>query len=224
MLDPLLEAQRLLIRQVKEWSEILVGYEARNRYEVHDEARRLVARVAEEGAGLGRWLGRQFLGPRRRATLHVLDTGGSEVARIEKPFRWYFQQVVFREDGLPVGTVVRRFGLFVDRFAVLTTDGEELLGIERGFWDHFRFRGTFRATRNGVEVAQIRKEWRGILAEAFTDADLFGIEYTIPSLPAAVKKLLFAATFLIDFTRFENNQRRGWGIGIDLSGGNAVWH
>jgi hypothetical protein len=39
-----------------------------------------------------------------------------------------------------------------------------------------------------------------------------------------VKKLLFAATFLIDFTRFENNQRRGWGIGIDLSGGNAVWH
>jgi hypothetical protein len=93
-----------------------------------------------------------------------------------------------------------------------------LLCIERGFWDHFRFRGTFRATRNGVEVAQIRKEWRGILAEAFTDADLFGIEYTIPSLPAAVKKLLFAATFLIDFTHFENNQRRGAGIGIDLGG------
>ena len=214
MLDSLLDAQRLLIRQVKEWSEILIGYEARNRYEVQDETGRLVARVAEEGSGLGRWLGRQFLGPCRRATLHVLDTGGGEIARIEKPFRWYFQEVVLWENGRPMGTVVRRFGLLVDRFAILTSGGEELLGIERGFWDHFRFRGTFRATRHGVEVARIRKEWRGVLAEAFTDADLFGIEYTIPSLPAAVKKLLFAATFLIDFTHFENNQRRGLHIGV----------
>jgi hypothetical protein len=208
MLDSLLDAQRLLIRQVKEWSEILVGYEARNRYEVQDETGRVVARVAEEGAGFGRWLGRQFLGSCRQATLHVLDEFGGEIARIEKPFRWYFQEVVLWADGRPLGTVVRRFGLLVDQFAILTTDGTELLAIERGFWDHFRFRGTFRATRDGVEVARIRKEWRGILAEAFTDADLFGIEYTIPSIPPAVKKLLFAATFLIDFTHFENNQRR----------------
>jgi hypothetical protein len=214
MLDPLLEAQRLLIRQVKEWSEILVGYEARNRYEVQDEAGRLVARVAEEGSGLGRWLGRQFLGSCRRATLHVLGIGGGEIARIEKPFRWYFQEVVLWENGLPVGKVVRRFSLLVDRFVILATDGDELLVIDRGFWDHFRFRGTFRATRDGVEVARIRKEWRGILAEAFTDADLFGVEFTIPTVPAAVKKLLFAATFLVDFTCFENNQRRGLHIGV----------
>jgi hypothetical protein len=168
MLDSLLDAQRLLIRQVKEWSEILVGYEARNRYEVQDETGRVVARVAEEVAGFGRWLGRQFLGSCRQATLHVLDEFGGEIARIEKPFRWYFQEVVLWADGRPLGTVVRRFGLLVDQFAILTTDGTELLAIERGFWDHFRFRGTFRATRDGVEVARIRKEWRGILAEAFT--------------------------------------------------------
>lgn len=84
MLHSLLDARRLLIRQVKEWSEILIGYEARNRYEVQDETGRLVARVAEEDAGLGRWLGRQFLGSCRRATLHVLDTGGGEIARIRK--------------------------------------------------------------------------------------------------------------------------------------------
>ena len=216
MLDPLLHAQRLMVRQVKEWSEILLGYEARNRYEVQDETGRLVARVAEEGSGLGRWFGRQFLGSCRRATLHVLHADGDEMARIEKPFRWYFQEVVLWENGLPVGTVVRRFSLFVDRFAVLGPDGRQLLGIERGFWDHFRFRGTFRATRNDVEVARIRKEWRGILAEAFTDADLFGIEYALPSVPATVKKLLFAATFLVDFTCFENKPRRGMGIGIEL--------
>jgi hypothetical protein len=214
MLDSLLDAQRLLIRQVKEWSEILIGYEARNRYEVQDETGRVVARVAEEGSGLGRWLGRQFLGAARRATLHVLDGGGGEIARMEKPFRWYFQEVVLWENGLPVGKVVRRFSLFVDRFVVLATDGRELVFIERGFWDHFRFRGTFRVMRDDLEVARIRKEWRGILAEAFTDADLFGIEFVMPAIPAAVKKLLFAATFLVDFTCFENNQRRGIGVSI----------
>lgn len=216
MLDVLASAERLLVRQVKEWSEILLGYEARNRYEVQDETGRVVAQVAEEAAGLGRWLGRQFLGRSRQATLHVLDQSGGEVARIEKPFRWYFQEVVLWEQGRPSGRVVRRFGLLTDRFAVLAPEGGELLAIERGFWDHFRFRGTFRVTRDGREVARIRKEWRGLLAEAFTDADLFGIEFTMPALPPAVKMLLFAATFLIDFTCFENNQRGGIGGGIDL--------
>lgn len=216
MLDSLLDAQRLLIRQVKEWPEILLGYEARNRYEVQDETGRVVARVAEEGSGFGRWLGRQFLGSSRRATLHVLDASGREIARIEKPFRWYFQEMVLWEHGLPAGSVVRRFSLFVDRFAVLAPDGGQMLTIERGFWDHFRFRGTFRVTRSGQEVARIRKEWRGLLAEAFTDADLFGIEYVLPGVPPAVKKLLFAAAFLIDFTCFENNQRSGVGVGIDV--------
>jgi hypothetical protein len=218
MLDSLFQAERLLVRQVKEWSEILLGYEARNRYEVRDETGDVVARVAEEAAGLCRWIGRHFLGSCRRATLHVLDEEGGERARIEKPFRWYFHEVVLWEDDLTVGMVVRRFGLLVDRFVILTSDGEELLSIERGFWDHFRLRGTFRATRNGVEVARIRKEWRGILAESFTDADLFGIEFTMPAIPSAAKKLLFAATFLIDFTCFENNQRGGVNIGIDLGG------
>jgi uncharacterized protein YxjI len=213
MLDSLLGARRLLIQQVKEWSEILLGYEARNRYEVQNENGVVVARVAEEGGGMGRWLGRQFLGKCRQATLHVIDPAGREVARIEKPFRWYFQEVELREEGYPVGTIVRRFAMFTDRFALLDDD-RELLSIERGFLDHFRFRGTFRVTMGGVEVALIRKEWRGLLTEAFTDADRFGIEFTVPDLPVVVRKLLFAATFLIDFTCFENNRRGGFSINL----------
>lgn len=216
MHDSLLDAQRLIVRQVKEWPEILLGYEACNRYEVQDDAGRVVARVAEQGSGFGRWLGRQFLGSCRQATLHVIDASGREITRIEKPFRWYFQEVILWENGLPAGQVVRRFSLFIDRFVVLAPDGGQLLTIERGFWDHFRLRGTFRATRDGVEIARIRKEWRGMLAEAFTDADLFGIEFVMPAVPPAVKKLLFAATFLIDFTCFENNRRMGVGVGIDV--------
>lgn len=223
MLDRLLDARKLLIKQVKEWSEILLGYEARNLYEVMDERGTVIARVAEEGSGFGRWLGRQFLGRCRRATLHVLAPGGGgdggsaggEIARIEKPFRWYFHEVALTEAGRSAGSVVRRFAFFADRFAVLGADGGELITIERGILDHFRFRGTFRVTMGGLDVARITKEWRGVLSEWFTDADLFGIEFTADDLDPAVKKLLFAATFLIDFTCFENNQSRRGILGGD---------
>lgn len=214
MLDSLLDARRLLIQQVKEWSEILLGYEACNRYEVQDEHGHVVALVAEEGTGLGRWLGRQVLGSCRRATLHVMTPSGLEIARIEKPFRWYFHEVELLDGGRSAGAIVRRFSLLTDHFSLRAADGRELLSIERGFLDHFRFRGTFRVAMNGIEVAIIRKEWRGLLAEAFTDADRFGIEFTAADLPMAIRKLLFAATFLIDFTCFENNQPRGVRIGF----------
>jgi len=217
MLDSVVGARRLAIKQVKEWSEILVGYEARNRYEVVDEFGTLLALVAEEGGGFGRWVGRQALGHCRRATLHVLDPSGVEIARIEKPFRWYFHEVSLVEDGRPLGTVVRRLTLTTTRFAVLGPEHTELISIERGYFDHFRFRGTFRVRLGELDVAVIRKEWRGILAEAFTDADRFAIEYTADDLMPVVKKLLFAATFLIDFTCFENNTRRG-GV-IEVLGG-----
>lgn len=208
MLDPLLHARKLLVKQVKEWAEILVGYEARNRYEVMDERGAVVALVAEEGSGIGRWLGRQFLGKCRRATLHVIEPGGRELARIEKPFRWWFHEVSLTEDGRPAGTVKRRWAIFADRFAVVAADGRELVAIERGFLDHFRFRGTFRVTMGGIEIGRVTKEWRGLLSEWFTDADLFGVEFNADDLDPAVKKLLFAATFLVDFTCFEDNQRR----------------
>jgi uncharacterized protein YxjI len=209
VLDTLLGARKLLVRQVKEWSEILLGYEARNHYEVLDEGGSVVARVAEEGSGFGRWLGRQFLGRCRRATLHVLEPGGRELARIEKPFRWYFHEVELAIDGQPAGRIVRRFTIFSDRFALMGADGRELISIERGFFDHFRFRGTFKVTMGGLEVARITKEWRGVLAEWFTDADLFGVEFLADDLDPAVRALLFAGTFLIDFTCFEQNQRSG---------------
>lgn len=38
-------------------------------------------------------------------------------------------------------------------------------------------------------------------------ADVFGIEMQ-PQVPVEVRKLLLVATFLVDFTCFENNQRR----------------
>ena len=209
MLDALVTRRdRLLVVQQKHWSEILVGYETRNRYELRDGGGALLGMALEEGAGFLQWFGRQLFGRCRQATIHLVDDAGGEFASIEKPFRWWFQEATLVEDGRPIGRVVRRFALFRDRFSVQDLAGRDLLLIERTFLDHFRFRGTFRVRLNGVEVALIRKEWRGLLAEWFTDADTFGIEFSEPALDDAIRKLLVAAVFLIDFTCFENNQAR----------------
>jgi len=201
--------RRLLVVQQKHWSEILVGYETRNRFELCDEEGALLGTALEEGGGMLRWVGRQLLGRCRKATVHLLDPTGAEFARIEKPFRWYFQEATLHDGERAVGRVARRFSLLRDRFTVQDLSGRDLLEIERGFFDHFRFRGTFRVRLNGLEVALIRKEWRGLIAEAFTDADTFGVEFTEESLDVDVRKLLVAAVFLIDFTCFENNRGRG---------------
>jgi uncharacterized protein YxjI len=211
------ERRRLLVVQQKHWSEILVGYETRNRFELRDESGALLGMALEEGAGVLRWLGRQVFGRCRKATVHLLDPGGGEFARIEKPFRWYFQEATLHEDGRAIGRVARRFSILRDRFSVQDLTGRDLLEIKRGFLDHFRFRGTFRVRLNGLEVALIRKEWRGLLSEWFTDADTFGVEFTESALDVEVRKLLVAAVFLIDFTCFENNQGRG-GVLFDLAG------
>jgi uncharacterized protein YxjI len=61
---------------------------------------------------------------------------------------------------------------------------------------------TFNVLRSGEEVGKITKKWSGLLKEAFTDADTFGINYQA-DLPAEHKDILLGAVFLIDFVHFE---------------------
>src|SRR5262245_9018441 len=104
LLDALVTRRdRLLVVQQKPWSEILVGYETRNRYELRDASGALLGMALEESSGFLRWIGRQMLGKCRKATIHLVDPAGGELARIEKPFRWYFQEATLVEKGRAVG-------------------------------------------------------------------------------------------------------------------------
>lgn len=201
--------KRFLIRQIKEWGEILVGFESRNRYEITDEAGTMLGYAAEEGGGIGRALGRQFLGSGRPGILHVLDPDGRETARAKKPFTWFFHRVDVEVEGKPLGSVRRRFSILNRKFTVETPTGEELFTI----WSPMFRIWTFRILFRDQEVGVIRKQWGGALKEMFTDADVFGIEYDdLPELEA-VRPLLLFATLLVDLCHFENNQG---GSGLSL--------
>lgn len=195
--------KRILVRQVKEWGEILSGLETRNRYDLFDEAGGAIGQAAELGGGLARLFTRSVLGRCRRATLVILDPSGEESGRGEKPFRFYFHRMEVFEGERKVGAIQRRFSLLHRKFEVENADGEVVLEI---FSPLFRI-WTFKILFHGQEVGVIKKEWGGALREVFTDADSFGVEYLDSPDMERLRTLLLCATFLIDFTCFENNQK-----------------
>lgn len=204
--------RRILVHQIKEWGEILVGFESRNRYELKDEAGQLLGYAAEEGGGFGRAIGRQFFGSGRKATLHVLDAEGKEIARGSKPFTWFFHRIDVFANGVKLGAIERRWSWLHRRFTVENKDGAELFTVESPWLRVWTFKLLFR----GQEVGVIKKQWGGLLKEMFTDADVFGLEYDpMPELEA-VRPLLIFATLLVDLVCFENNQG---GAGSLLLGG-----
>ena len=52
--DLVRERERVLIQQTREWGEILLGFESKNRYELMDEHGRRIGLAAEEAQGFGR--------------------------------------------------------------------------------------------------------------------------------------------------------------------------
>jgi hypothetical protein len=62
--------------------------------------------------------------------------------------------------------------------------------------------------RDGKQrVGRITKQWSGLLREAFTDADFFGVCFPM-DLDINIKACLLLAAFLIDFIFFEKKDNR----------------
>ncbi len=195
---------RVLIRQVKEWAEILLSFETRNRYELRSSSDEVIGYAAEEAQGFSAMLARNFLGPMRATTIHVYDAHRREVLRGEKPFRFYFHRMEVFEGTQKIGAVERRFSILHRIFSVENATGQEVLRIESPL---FRI-WTFKLVDGTREIGRISKQWGGLLREAFSDADTFGIEFPAKGMGDEIRKVLLVATFLVDFVCFENNNRR----------------
>lgn len=198
--------KRVLVKQIKEWGEIFTGFETRNRFDVADENGKVFLHAAEEGGGIGAFFLRSFLGPMRAAKVHLVlsEVASKTVARGEKPFRFYFHRMEAYDGARNVGAIQRRFSILHRIFTVFDAEGRERFTIRSPL---FRI-WTFKVLNGEREVAMISKRWAGLLKEAFTDADVFGVEYEDAALTEDDRFLLLIATFLIDFTCFENNNKR----------------
>ena len=199
-LPVLASTDALVIRQQKEMTEVFTNIETQNRYEVSSSTGEAMYYVAEQSEGAMAFLARNFLKNKRPFTMSVLGIGDRGELTLRRPWRWFFSTLlVHDQSGALLGTIQQRFAFFARRFTVYGSGGEELAELHGPFFRPW----TFRIMVGGQEAGKITKEWSGMLKEAFTDADTFGVQYG-PGMDARLRTLAMAATFLIDFLYFED--------------------
>lgn len=195
--------QRLTVRQRKRWLELLLNFEFKNAYDVYDDRQMPVFRVREQGNGFLSFLKRVFLGPLRPFAALVTDLGtDAPVMVMRRPFRFFFHRLeVLSADGERLGAIQRRWSwlrrIYVIEDAAGTVVADVFGPILRPW--------TFEVRVDGQTQALIRKRWSGLLKEAFTDADNFGVDVAALDSPR-MKALVFAATVLIDVVHFERSK------------------
>ena len=191
----------LVIGQRKEWSEILTGLEARNKYEIMDASGQMLYIAAElEGSF---WT-RVFLKAIRPFTVYIMEPGGGRVLVLDRPFKFYFHRLeILGPNMKPLGTIQRRFSILRRKYSVLDDLGMEIFQL----FGPILHPWTFMIRIGDRDVGKIAKKWSGFLKEAFTKADNFGI--TFPAGTDLIRKsLLLGAVFLIDFVHFERSSNQ----------------
>eukprot|EP00946_MAST-07B_sp_MAST-7B-sp1_P001641 g1641.t1 len=211
------DVQRLFVKQHVEMFEAMTGWETANSYTVLDQRGDPLYNVREESSACMR----QCCKSNRSFVLHIQDLDNHPVLVVERPYRFYWQEILVRDpgSGSVLGTVTRSFAILSRTFEVRDRDGAHLFNISSPLFSPWTFYLTDPRTQ--AQLGMVQKKWSGLAQELFTDADNFGIEFP-SSLPRSSKSLLLAAVFLIDFMYFEDNDmnsqrgrgRRGGGMGF----------
>lgn len=198
-LAPLLEGARIQVRQLIEMSKVLVGWDARNQYEVSGPDGRPLGYVGETGDGIVAALLRNFWAF-RTVRLELMTLGGTLALVIKRPWTLLFARLhVEAWDGRPLGRIQQRFHLLRRTFEILSPAGNRLAIIQGPFFK----RWTFHVYRQGCLLATVRKRWTNLAQEVFTDADNFTVEFEPSLTDGPLRQLILAATIGIDLVFFE---------------------
>ena len=199
-LSQLADTSVIYIKQMKEWGEILTGWETKNRYEISNGNGEPLFLAGEVDTS---FLSRHFLGSMRPFTIEVRDNQGNIVLTIRRPWRWFFASAeIFDAKGQKLGSVQRRWQWLTRRYD-LHDENNQTVAILHGPllkpW-------TFRIMIDGRESGRITKKWVGLLKESFTTADTFGVQFDT-DIEDWFRAICLGATFLIDFVHFEKRKR-----------------
>lgn len=208
-LEPILRGNAFTLKQLKEWGEILTGWETRNRYEVFGQDGRAFLYAGELGEGIGQFLLRN-LWFFRTMKVEFMTFGGTQVMTVTKPMTWLLRRFeVHAWDGRLMAVIQQRFSLLHRRFDILTAAGAVIATVEGALWRPW----TFVVKQDDRELAVIRKEWRGFGTEYLSDADTFGVELKPELTDARLRQVVLAMTLAIDLSFFEQQgQQRSSGL------------
>uniref|UniRef100_A0A452UK52 Phospholipid scramblase n=1 Tax=Ursus maritimus TaxID=29073 RepID=A0A452UK52_URSMA len=121
------------------------------------------------------------------------------------------QMEVQAPPGTTIGHVLQTWHPFLPKFSIQDADRRTVLRVVGPCWTCGCGTDTNFEVKTPDEsrsVGRISKQWGGLLREALTDADDFGLQFPL-DLDVRVKAVLLGATFLIDYIFFEKRGGAG---------------
>uniref|UniRef100_A0A8C9DG40 Phospholipid scramblase n=1 Tax=Prolemur simus TaxID=1328070 RepID=A0A8C9DG40_PROSS len=188
---------------------VLTGFETNNKYEIKNTLGQRVYFAVEDTD----FCTRNCCGPSRPFTLRIIDNMGKEVITLTRPLRCSsccfpccLQELEIQAPpGIPVGYVIQNWHPCLPKFTIQNEKREDVLKITGpcvvcSCCADIDFE--VKSLDEQIVVGKISKQWSGLLREAFTDADNFGIQFPL-DLDVKMKAVMIGACFLIDFMFFE---------------------
>lgn len=186
--SPLLDHEAIVVEQVRKF------FEMRNQYGLYSTDGQRLGQIEQVEQSPLQFLVRLFsdLDVALPTTLAVEDVDGRTVLRLHKPwFRW--RVAVQNADGRDLGTITKQVRLGKARFTLEGPDGEGLGEVRAENW---RARDFSIRDASDTPVAKVTKSWRGLVTEAFTDADTYVVELGASQEP--LRSLSLAAALAVD--------------------------
>jgi len=202
----LTHSSQLVVKQIRELTEIFLGLETRNKYAIFDETGAPCGTVVERGSGVAHFLRRIFFRSHRPFDIDIFGSAGQPVLALSRPFFFFFSDIgVTRSTGEFLGSAHRRFGIINKRYDLRDAQGNTFATVRSSLFKIWTF--AIRDMQD-QEVSRISKKWTGVLKEVFTDADNFLVEFGTAPWSPAQRAVILATSISVDFDFFENNNNR----------------
>jgi len=212
-LEYLTQVDQLLIKQKVEILEAFTGFETANKYTVKNSLGQKIYFAVEDTDCCTR----NCCGPARPFDIKIMDHQQREVIHLDRPLRCQsccfpccLQELEVTSNHSLMGMVKQNWSLCGPSFDIMNEGGNTVLKIE-GPTCTWSLCGdvSFKVlSADGKhKVGKITKQWTGLVKEAFTDADNFGISFPL-DLDVKMKATMLGAAFLIDFMFFEKAQNK----------------
>uniref|UniRef100_A0A8C4XDA5 Phospholipid scramblase n=1 Tax=Erpetoichthys calabaricus TaxID=27687 RepID=A0A8C4XDA5_ERPCA len=182
-LEYLTQIDQVLIHQQIELAEVIFGLQFNNKYEIKNSLGQKIFFAAEENDFCNRCC-----------------CGPLQVIEVRRPLRCGGfccpccpqELEVHAPPGTPIGYVVQNWHPFIPKFTIQNENREPVLKYRV----HAVVADVVLSLDGNSEVGMITKQWGGILREAYTNADNFGVQFPM-DLDVKVKAVMLGACFLI---------------------------